>query len=133
MTEQTKNTKIPAPLYAAAGVGDLAYKQLRKLPTVVGELSGRAVANGYDVRLVETNTSDEDQSLQYNQIASASTLFDGRLSLLLGYRYDTHQRKQKRRVAANPDGTSILGATAGPGTLDESKVSVGTSSVIQFG
>ncbi len=86
------------------------------------------LSNGTDVRFVETNSSDEDQSLQYNQIASASSLFDGRLSFLLGYRYDTHQRKQQRRVASNPDGTSILGATAGPGTLDRSKVSVGTSS-----
>jgi heparin binding hemagglutinin HbhA len=50
MTQQTKNTRIPAPLYAAAGVGDLAYQQLRKLPTVVGELSGRAVAGGLELR-----------------------------------------------------------------------------------
>jgi heparin binding hemagglutinin HbhA len=44
MTEQT-NTKIPAPLYAAAGAGDLAYQQLRKLPAVLTELSDRAVAS----------------------------------------------------------------------------------------
>ena len=44
MTEQT-NTRIPAPLYAAAGAGDLAYQQLRKLPAVVSELSDRAVAS----------------------------------------------------------------------------------------
>jgi len=50
MTEQPKNTRIPAPLYAAAGAGDLAYQQLRKLPTVVGELSGRAVAGGLELR-----------------------------------------------------------------------------------
>ncbi|MFC7528153.1 hypothetical protein [Actinoplanes sp. GCM10030250] len=41
MTEQT-NTKIPAPLYAAAGAGDLAYEQLRKLPAVLTQLSDRA-------------------------------------------------------------------------------------------
>jgi heparin binding hemagglutinin HbhA len=40
MTEQT-NTRIPAPLYAAAGAGDLAYQQLRKLPAVLDELGGR--------------------------------------------------------------------------------------------
>jgi len=40
MTEQTK-TRFPAPLYAAAGAGDLAYQQLRKLPAVIDELSGR--------------------------------------------------------------------------------------------
>lgn len=44
MTEQTK-TRFPAPLYAAAGAGDLAYRQLRKLPAVVTELSERAAAS----------------------------------------------------------------------------------------
>src|SRR3954451_6971164 len=44
MTEQTK-TRIPAPLYAAAGAGDLAYQQLRKLPAVINELSERATAS----------------------------------------------------------------------------------------
>ena len=44
MTEQTQ-TRFPAPLYAAAGAGDLAYQQLRKLPAVVTELSDRAVAS----------------------------------------------------------------------------------------
>jgi len=44
MTEQTK-TRIPAPLYAAAGAGDIAYQQLRKLPAVVSELSDRATAS----------------------------------------------------------------------------------------
>ena len=44
MTEQTK-TRIPAPLYAAAGAGDLAYQQLRKLPAVINDLSDRAAAS----------------------------------------------------------------------------------------
>ena len=44
MTEQTK-TRIPAPLYAAAGAGDLAYQQLRKLPAVINQLSDRAAAS----------------------------------------------------------------------------------------
>jgi hypothetical protein len=48
--QQTRSTRIPAPLYAAAGAGDLAYQQLRKLPAVVGELSVRAVAGGYELR-----------------------------------------------------------------------------------
>jgi multidrug efflux pump subunit AcrA (membrane-fusion protein) len=44
MTEQTK-TRFPAPLYAAAGAGDLAYRQLRKLPAVVNQISERAAAS----------------------------------------------------------------------------------------
>jgi heparin binding hemagglutinin HbhA len=44
MTDQTK-TRFPAPLYAAAGAGELAYQQLRKLPAVVNQLSERAAAS----------------------------------------------------------------------------------------
>jgi heparin binding hemagglutinin HbhA len=44
MTDQT-NTRFPAPLYAAAGAGDLAVQQLRKLPAVVTELSERAAVS----------------------------------------------------------------------------------------
>lgn len=55
MTEQTEparplSTRIPAPLYAAAGAGDLAYQQLRKLPAVVTELSEKAAAGSVDLR-----------------------------------------------------------------------------------
>jgi len=38
----TKQTRIPTPLYAAAGASDLAYQQLRKLPAKVAQLRGRA-------------------------------------------------------------------------------------------
>ncbi|WP_433344885.1 hypothetical protein [Micromonospora sp. CA-111912] len=41
---QPKTNRIPAPLYAAAGAGDLAIEQLRKLPTVVTDLGGKVVA-----------------------------------------------------------------------------------------
>lgn len=47
-TTATKNStavddRIPAPLYAAAGAGDLAYQQLRKIPSKVVELRERVV------------------------------------------------------------------------------------------
>jgi len=41
MSTRTDTRKIPAPLYAAAGAGDLAYQQLRKLPERVAELRER--------------------------------------------------------------------------------------------
>jgi hypothetical protein len=44
MTDQTK-TRFPAALYAAAGAGELAYQQLRKLPAAVTVLSERAAAS----------------------------------------------------------------------------------------
>jgi heparin binding hemagglutinin HbhA len=45
MTDQQTKTRFPAPLYAAAGAGDLAYQQLRKLPAKVTELSDLAAAS----------------------------------------------------------------------------------------
>lgn len=42
---QPKTNRIPAPLYAAAGAGELALEQLRKLPTVVSDLGTRVVAD----------------------------------------------------------------------------------------
>lgn len=54
MPEQTK-TRLPAPLYAAAGAGDLAYQQLRKLPSLVDELSERASAS---LRAANTQAAD---------------------------------------------------------------------------
>ena len=59
MTEQT-NTRIPAPLYAAAGAGDLAYQQLRKLPSVVNELSDRV--NELSERAAASLKSANDQA-----------------------------------------------------------------------
>ncbi|WP_433055777.1 hypothetical protein [Dactylosporangium sp. CS-033363] len=40
-TTKTTTRKIPTPLYAAAGAGDLAYEQLRKLPEQVAQLRAR--------------------------------------------------------------------------------------------
>jgi hypothetical protein len=42
------NTKIPAPLYAAAAVGDLAYQRLRKLPATVADLRERVTRTDLD-------------------------------------------------------------------------------------
>ncbi|MFC8846636.1 MULTISPECIES: hypothetical protein [unclassified Micromonospora] len=61
---QPKTHRIPAPLYAAAGAGDLALEQLRKLPTVVTDLSGKvaadlggkAIVTGFELRQKATET-----------------------------------------------------------------------------
>ena len=63
MTEQTK-TKFPAPLYAAAGAGDLAYQQLRKLPAVMTELSERAAASLRTYNEQASTKAAEGESLE---------------------------------------------------------------------
>ncbi|WP_422772025.1 hypothetical protein ACN28C_02660 [Plantactinospora sp. WMMC1484] len=56
---QARTTRIPGPLYAVAGAGDIAYQQLRRLPAVVSglgdesnrtELRDRAVATTTELR-----------------------------------------------------------------------------------
>lgn len=43
-TKKADTKRIPNPLYAVAGAGDLAYEQLRKLPAKALELRERAIA-----------------------------------------------------------------------------------------
>jgi hypothetical protein len=47
MTET--NTKIPAPVYAVAGAGDVALRQLRKLPAVTAELRAEIPARAVEL------------------------------------------------------------------------------------
>ncbi|WP_089157496.1 hypothetical protein [Micromonospora sp. NBS 11-29] len=61
---QPRTNRVPAPLYAAAGAGELALEQLRKLPGVVGvlgtrvvaDLGGKAVLTGFELRQKATET-----------------------------------------------------------------------------
>jgi len=52
-TEKTK--RIPAPLYAAAGAGDLAYRKLRTLPAKMAQLRGKVA----ELRPVATVTEHD--------------------------------------------------------------------------
>lgn len=56
---QPKTKRIPAPLYAVAGAGDLAYQQLRKLPTAVTELTGKATVTTADLRTKAAQSTAE--------------------------------------------------------------------------
>jgi hypothetical protein len=51
VTTTENKSKLPAPVYAAAGAGDLAYQQLRKLPAKVAELRERVTANEVDLKV----------------------------------------------------------------------------------
>jgi hypothetical protein len=56
---QPKTNRIPAPVYAAAGASELAYRQLRKLPALANELSGKAAGNGAEFRGQVEKTANE--------------------------------------------------------------------------
>ncbi|QLQ38133.1 hypothetical protein [Micromonospora robiginosa] len=79
---QPKTNRIPAPLYAAAGAGELALEQLRKLPTVVSGLStrvvtdlgGKAVGTGYELRQKATETATGLRSTDLDQLRQAANL-----------------------------------------------------------
>ncbi|MEV4538769.1 hypothetical protein AB0J82_33850 [Asanoa sp. NPDC049518] len=56
---QPKTTRIPAPLYAAAGAGEMAYRQLLKLPTYANDLGDKAANNGAELRQSVLTTTTE--------------------------------------------------------------------------
>jgi heparin binding hemagglutinin HbhA len=93
MTEQTK-TRFPAPLYAAAGAGDMAVEQLRKLPGVVTELSERAAAS-----LRTYNEQANARALQLRERAN-TTDFDALRGNAASVATSIAQLAQERAVAA---------------------------------
>lgn len=72
MTEQTK-TRIPAPLYAVAGAGDFAYEQLRKLPAVIDDLSGRAGKIGEDAGSKASQLRDKATTSELEKLRDTAT------------------------------------------------------------
>src|SRR3954471_15052945 len=93
MTDQTK-TRFPAPLYAAAGAGDLAYQQLRKLPAVVTELSEKAAAS--------LRTYNEQANAKATQLRekAQTTDFDALRGNAASVATSIAQLAQQRTVAA---------------------------------
>ena len=76
MTEQTK-TRFPAPLYAAAGAGDLAYQQLRRLPAVLDELAGRVNEFGDQAGTKAAQLRDKASTTDFDKLrdnAAASAI-----------------------------------------------------------
>ncbi|HEX5594778.1 MAG TPA: hypothetical protein VFX61_01975 [Micromonosporaceae bacterium] len=55
-----KTTRVPAPLYAAAAVGDLAYQKLRQLPAVVADFGGKAALTTAQLREKAANLNADD-------------------------------------------------------------------------
>ena len=49
-TESKTTHKLPTPVYAAAGISDLAYQKLRQLPERVAERRERVTGGQFDLR-----------------------------------------------------------------------------------
>lgn len=111
-----------SPLNATNTVTVRQYWDQPKTPGLLSDFSG----NGSNIAWINNAFSHEEQSIQYNQLASMTSFFDDRLTLVLGYRYDVYDREQERKVAENPDGSPIIGATGGAGTRDVTNFEVDT-------
>lgn len=100
MTEP-KTNRIPAPIYAAAGAGELALQHLRKLPTVVSDLGtrvvadlgGKAVVTGFELREKANETLRTASALR--EKAAAGDLDLNRLREVADL--------EKLRAAVDPD------------------------------
>ena len=95
---QPKTTRIPAPVYAAAGAGSLAYRQLRKLPAVVTELSGKAATT--------TAKLGEKAAARLRTVNAAGTLPDK--ATAAGFDTERLRDAARRNVAAVVAGAQIV-------------------------
>ena len=91
MTTSTTTRKIPTPLYAAAGAGDLAYQQLRKLPAQVAQLRARVE----ELRPAVTDAVAET-NLRADLTAAADRLRDA------ARRWPTPSRRRPGRPGPGP-------------------------------
>lgn len=121
---RVNNAAVPNGNAAANVLMVRQYWDAPRNPQMFDQLT----SNGGDYRWIKINDDTERQELFYSQIASASSLFDGKLSVLLGYRYDDYHRETWGGIGTNPDGTPIIGASGGPGTIDTTDFSLGTYS-----
>ncbi|HEV7899495.1 MAG TPA: hypothetical protein VGP31_16810 [Planosporangium sp.] len=77
MNAKTEPRKIPNPLYAAAGAGELAYEQLRRLPERVAGLRGRVaelrpvVTEAVSERVAERNLRADIDKLRDSALRNA--------------------------------------------------------------
>ncbi|AVT36505.1 hypothetical protein [Plantactinospora sp. BB1] len=60
---QPRTARIPAPLYAVAGAGELAYQQLRRLPAVVSGLGDEATRSELREKAVTTTTELREKAV----------------------------------------------------------------------
>jgi hypothetical protein len=79
MTTKTTTRKIPSPLYAAAGAGDLAYQRLRKLPEQVTQLRDRVseLRPAVSEAVSETNLRADLDRLRQAARRNAATIVAG--------------------------------------------------------
>ena len=83
-------TRIPTPLYAVAGAGDLAYQQIRKLPEVVEQLRERV-----PVAVAELRTRAGELNVRRDEI---------RTRAVEGLKVAQAQADSLRVRAAGPEG-----------------------------
>jgi heparin binding hemagglutinin HbhA len=98
------NTRIPAPLYAAAGAGDLAYRQLRKLPAIVTDLRGKARTTGVELREKAVAGTDELRERAAATLRNASTS----AGQLRGKATPTDLHVARLRVAARRNAAAVV-------------------------
>ncbi|MEQ4300878.1 hypothetical protein ABNF97_05705 [Plantactinospora sp. B6F1] len=60
---QPRTARIPAPLYAVAGAGDLAYQQLRRLPAVVSGLGDEVTRTELREKAVTTTAELREKAI----------------------------------------------------------------------
>jgi heparin binding hemagglutinin HbhA len=106
---QPKTTRIPAPVYAAAGAGELAYRQLLKLPALANEFSGKAAGNGAELRGQVNKTAFE---LRERAVTTTAELRERAAAAAAKLRTGDVERERIREAAIRNAAAFVAGAQA---------------------
>lgn len=130
-------TEFPAPLYAAAGAGEIAYQKLRRLPEVAARTAGglrqRLTVPDSDVSLVDLRRVRESAQRATATLAARASTYQDRATA--GYRRLV--ARGERVVAdrfgvatgqAEPAGIEVVVGPVQPAERPDAKPETATSS-----
>jgi hypothetical protein len=117
MSTNTTTKKYPAPVYAAAAAGELAYKQLRKLPGRLVELRERVATNDLDLRADLARFSKTAQRNAAAMLDEARNVYAGLVAR--GEKVVEGERGGKHATAKSPE----IGATPAKATKRTARTS----------
>ncbi|MFI6760462.1 hypothetical protein ACIBF5_15130 [Micromonospora sp. NPDC050417] len=106
-----RTPRIPTPLYAAAGIGDLALEQLRKLPSVVTELTEKAATLTEKAATSTAELREKAVAINPTELREKATVGAAEL----------RERAADALRTANTTATSLRGRTVGA-ELDVSRL-----------
>jgi len=108
MTQKQRTTRIPTPVYAVAGVGDIAYRQLRELRE---EIPSRVAGLRTEIAGLRTEIPARVERARAEVPATVNSLVDGAFEV-----YGTLVRRGEKAIGRRRTVTAAVSTHTAPST-----------------